>query len=190
MIEAKEETRAGWLVVGVKGRADAEAADQLETALRSAVAQHPKVAADLGSLDYISSAGLRAVLQAARAAQSKDVEFAVCGMSPSVKEGFRYERNASRADDSWRVAMLTMLEEVVLLAVDEQTGHLRSTRDSEPPMLWWEPCFSTSRWPQQHLKARLAEAILTDNIPDTRGIMRVSIAEQCGLAGDVLSDPN
>jgi anti-sigma B factor antagonist len=88
MIEVKEETRAGWLVVGVKGRADAEAADQLETALRSAVDRHAKVAADLGSLDYISSAGLRAVLQSARAAQSKDVEFAVCGMSAPVKKVF------------------------------------------------------------------------------------------------------
>jgi hypothetical protein len=52
MIEVKEETRAGWLVVGVKGRADAEAADQLETAVRSAGDQHPKVAADLGSRLY------------------------------------------------------------------------------------------------------------------------------------------
>ena len=88
MIQVTQETRNGWCVVGVKGRADAEAADDLETALRSAVDQHPKVAADLAALDYISSAGLRAVLQAARAAQSRSVEFAVCGMSPSVQKVF------------------------------------------------------------------------------------------------------
>jgi anti-sigma B factor antagonist len=88
MIEVKQETRGGWLVVGVTGRADAETADQLEAALRAAVGQHPKVAADLAALDYISSAGLRAVLQAARAAQMADVEFAVCGMSASVKKVF------------------------------------------------------------------------------------------------------
>ncbi|HEX3748357.1 MAG TPA: GPP34 family phosphoprotein [Bryobacteraceae bacterium] len=41
--------------------------------------------------------------------------------------------------------------------------------------------------PQQHVKARLAEAILTDAIPETRDIMLVSIAEQCGLLGYVLS---
>jgi hypothetical protein len=170
-----------------------------------------------------------------------------------------------------------MLEEVVLLAVDEQTGHLRSTRefgtayalvgalffdlalarkidtdtetirivDSTPtgnatldrllahmatrPQLttvrdWVEEIFlrredlegealgsliaggvlrheKTKRlWiidverfpmvnnkPQQHVKARLAQAILTDAIPDTRDIMLVSIAEQCGLLGYVLS---
>ncbi len=88
MIEVKQETRGGWLVVGVKGRADAEAADQLEAELRAAVGQHSKVAADFASLDYISSAGLRAVLQAARNAQMTNVEFAICGMSASVKKVF------------------------------------------------------------------------------------------------------
>jgi Golgi phosphoprotein 3 len=42
--------------------------------------------------------------------------------------------------------------------------------------------------PVQHVKLRLANAILTDAIPDTRDIMLVSIAEQCGLLGYVLSD--
>lgn len=174
--------------------------------------------------------------------------------------------------------MLTMLEEVVLLAVDEQTGSLRSTREfgtayalvgavffdlalarkidtgtetihivnrtptgnatldrvlagmAAKPQLttvrdWIEEIFlrrddlesealasliaqgilrheKTKRlWiidverfpmvndrPQQHVKARLAEAILTDRIPDPRDIMLVSIAEQCGLLGYVLSD--
>jgi len=174
--------------------------------------------------------------------------------------------------------VLTMLEEVVLLAVDEQTGNLRSTREfgtayalvgalffdlalakridtdtetiqiidqtptgnatldrvlagmAQKPQLttvrqWIEEIFlrrddlegealglliarevlrheKTRRlWiidierfplvdnkPQQHVKARLAQAILTDNIPDTRDIMLVSIAEQCGLLGYVLSD--
>jgi hypothetical protein len=42
--------------------------------------------------------------------------------------------------------------------------------------------------PQQHVKVRLAEAILGDAIPDTRDIMLVSLAEACGLLGWVLSD--
>jgi hypothetical protein len=42
--------------------------------------------------------------------------------------------------------------------------------------------------PQQHVKLRLAEAILGDGIPDTRDIMLVSIAEACGLLGFVLSE--
>lgn len=174
--------------------------------------------------------------------------------------------------------MLTMLEEVVLLAVDERTGNLRSTRefgtayalvgavffdlalarkidtdtetihiiDTTPtgnatldrvlaemgkrPDLttvrqWIEEMFLHRRdlegeallsliasgvlrhekskllWiidverfplvndkPQQHVKTRLAHAILSDEIPDTRDIMLVSIAEPCGLLPYVLSD--
>jgi golgi phosphoprotein 3 len=174
--------------------------------------------------------------------------------------------------------MLTMLEEVVLLAVDEKNGRLRSTRefgtayalvgavffdlalarkidtdtetirvvDASPtgnPVLdrmlarmaarpdltsvreWIEEMFlqrddlegealqslissgilrheqSKLLWiidverfpminskPQQHVKIRLAQAILTDAIPESRDIMLVSIADQCGLLGYVLSD--
>jgi hypothetical protein len=42
--------------------------------------------------------------------------------------------------------------------------------------------------PQQHVKVRLAKAILSDDIPPTRDIMLVSIAEPCGLLGYVLSE--
>ncbi len=174
--------------------------------------------------------------------------------------------------------MLTMLEEIVLLAVDEKTGELRSTRefgtayalvgalffdlalsrkidtdtekihviDTTPtgnPTLdrvlaalagrpdlktvrdWIEEIFlrrhdlegqalhsliaqgilrherSKRLWvidlerfpmvnsrPQQHVRVRLAEAILSDRIPDTRDIMLVTLARQCGLLGYVLSE--
>jgi hypothetical protein len=42
--------------------------------------------------------------------------------------------------------------------------------------------------PQQHVKVRLAQAILSDDIPEARDIMLVSIAEPCGLLPYVLSD--
>ena len=88
MIQVTQQTRSGWCVVGVTGRADAEAAGELEDHLRTAVQNHPKVAADFSSLDYISSAGIRAVLQAARAAQVGQVEFAVCSPSAPVRKVF------------------------------------------------------------------------------------------------------
>jgi anti-anti-sigma factor len=88
MIQVTQETRSGWHVVGVRGRADSEAADELEGALRAALEAHSKVAADFTGLDYISSAGLRAVLQAARAAQARNAEFAVCSPSARVKKVF------------------------------------------------------------------------------------------------------
>ena len=88
MLQVTQETRSGWYVVTVKGRADGETADQLETELRTAVEQHDKVAADFSTLDYISSSGLRAVLQAARTAQIRNSEFAVCALSAPVKRVF------------------------------------------------------------------------------------------------------
>jgi len=42
--------------------------------------------------------------------------------------------------------------------------------------------------PQRQVRQRLAEAILTDTIPDTRDIMLVSIAEACGLLRCVLKE--
>ena len=42
--------------------------------------------------------------------------------------------------------------------------------------------------PQQDVRVRLANAIATDQIPETRDIMLVSIAEPCGLLGYVLSE--
>jgi len=84
----KQDVRSGWCVVEIRGRADAETADELEQMLRAAVEQHAKVAADFGGVDYISSAGLRAVLQAARAAQEHNAEFVVCQLRGSVKKVF------------------------------------------------------------------------------------------------------
>jgi Golgi phosphoprotein 3 len=174
--------------------------------------------------------------------------------------------------------MLSMLEEVVLLAVDEKTGGLRSTRefgtayalvgavffdlalagkidsdtenirivnttptgnatldrvlahmatrpDLKTVRAWIEEIFhhrddlegealqsliaqdilrhekSKLLWiidverfplvnnkPQQHVKLRLANTILNDEIPETRDIMLVSIAEPCGLLSYILSD--
>jgi anti-sigma B factor antagonist len=88
MIMMTEETRSGWCVVGARGRADAEAADELEAALRRAVESSSKVAADFSALSYISSAGLRAVIQAARAAQSAKVEFVICSLTEPVRKVF------------------------------------------------------------------------------------------------------
>jgi hypothetical protein len=174
--------------------------------------------------------------------------------------------------------MLTMLEEVVLLAVDEKSGGLRSTRefatayalvgavffdlalarkidtdtesirivdttpsgnstldriladmtrrpDLKTVKAWMEEIFlrkddlegdalrsltaqgilrhekSKLLWiidverfplvdnkPQRHVKLRLAQAILSDEIPETRDVMLVSLAEPCGLLHYVLSE--
>ena len=88
MIQLTEEVREGWCVVAARGRADSNSADDLEAALCRAVEKNAKVAADFAGIDYISSAGLRSVLQAARAAQDRRSEFAVCRLSPPAKKVF------------------------------------------------------------------------------------------------------
>jgi len=88
MLEVTEEKRSGWCVVGVRGRADAITAQELESKLCGAIQRNLQVAADLSALEYISSSGLRAVLQAAREAQSRKVRFAVCAMTAPVKKVF------------------------------------------------------------------------------------------------------
>ena len=50
--------------------------------------ENSKVAVNLSGLSYISSAGLRAVLQAARAAEVGNAEFAVCSLTASVQKVF------------------------------------------------------------------------------------------------------
>ena len=88
MIQVTTEVRSGWCVVAVRGRADGHSADDLETALRTAVEQNGRVAADFSALDYISSAGLRALLETARAARERGTEFAVCRLSAPVARVF------------------------------------------------------------------------------------------------------
>jgi anti-anti-sigma factor len=88
MIHITEETRQGWRVVTVTGRADAETAHAFETALRAAVEAHAKVVGNFAGLDYISSAGLRALLQVARSAQTRNSEFAVCSLTAPVRKVF------------------------------------------------------------------------------------------------------
>lgn len=87
MMQVTQETRADWRVVTLRGRADSETADRLETELRAVIEQNAKVAVDFRGVDYISSAGLRAVIQTARAAQGK-CELAICALSAPVKRVF------------------------------------------------------------------------------------------------------
>ena len=52
----------------------------------TAAAGHTRVVLDLAELSYVSSAGLRAILQGARAAQQQGAEFRVCAPTAGVKK--------------------------------------------------------------------------------------------------------
>jgi anti-sigma B factor antagonist len=88
MIQISQQSRSGWSVVEVIGRVDAGTAAQLEEQLRTAVQNNAKVAVDFSGVAYISSAGIRAILQAARAAQEGGIEFAICAPSETARQVF------------------------------------------------------------------------------------------------------
>lgn len=61
---------------------------QLQDVLGTAGAVPTAVIVDCAALDYVSSAGLRAILLAARGAQKAGVAFALCALRPPVREVF------------------------------------------------------------------------------------------------------
>jgi hypothetical protein len=69
-----------------------------------------------------------------------------------------------------------------------QQGVLRLEKSKRLWIIDVERFPMVNREPQRYVKLRLAEAILTDIIPDTRDIMLVSLAEPCGLLAHVLSE--
>ena len=83
-----EGERAGWYIVSPRGRLDSATAQALLTILLAAVAGHPQIAVDCSAVDFISSAGLGALLDGVRAASGAQKEFRVCAPSVRVKNVF------------------------------------------------------------------------------------------------------
>ena len=75
-----------------QGRLDFDAApgfqEAIERLLGGAGNAPAAVIIDGAALDYVSSAGLRAFLLAAKAAQRAGVGFALCALQPAVREVF------------------------------------------------------------------------------------------------------
>jgi anti-sigma B factor antagonist len=85
------ETIAQITVVIPEGRLDFGTAASFEKELEKVLAGTPAPAAliiDCAGLEYVSSAGLRAFLLAARGSQRAGVRFAVCALQPAVREVF------------------------------------------------------------------------------------------------------
>lgn len=88
------ETNAdGVVVVKAGGRIDMSSADAFKDALLSATTKAAKaVIVDMSGVDYISSAGLRSMMIAFRAAKAAGRAFAVAALSPLVLEIFTISR--------------------------------------------------------------------------------------------------
>jgi serine/threonine-protein kinase RsbW len=85
--------RIRWL--NPEGRLDFGAAPAFQRQLEEMIAAAPAAPAapvavmiDCSALDYVSSAGLRVFLLAARAAERAGISFALCALTPAVREVF------------------------------------------------------------------------------------------------------
>jgi anti-anti-sigma factor len=82
------EIKSGAITVAVlEGRLDTATAAGAEQTLLALLAGGG-VIADLSAVNYVSSAGLRVLLKAAKQAKSARVSFAICGTQQAVREVF------------------------------------------------------------------------------------------------------
>jgi anti-sigma B factor antagonist len=91
-VNVRLETLGSTTLVIPEGRLDFGTAaafeQQLKQALTGAGAAPAALIIDCAALDYVSSAGLRAVLLTARASQKAGIAFALCALTPPVREVF------------------------------------------------------------------------------------------------------
>jgi anti-anti-sigma factor len=76
-------------IIALAGRLDSNSAPQFEQQLQDfLVSPHTHLLFDFNNLDYISSAGLRIILNTAKAYKSGQYHFVACAMQDHVQEVF------------------------------------------------------------------------------------------------------
>jgi anti-sigma B factor antagonist/stage II sporulation protein AA (anti-sigma F factor antagonist) len=96
MMNLPTREQGGILVVSVSGRidhtTDDEFLDGLGTLLKSCEEDRSPLLLDFSDVDYVSSAGLRALIIASRRAKSQQGTFAIAALQPLVQEVFAISR--------------------------------------------------------------------------------------------------
>ncbi|MEN3976813.1 STAS domain-containing protein [Emcibacter sp. SYSU 3D8] len=87
-MEITHETIGDKLVVRPEGRIDSMTSPAFESALLPLVDQSTVVVIDCAKLTYVSSAGLRVFLSAAKAAKAKGGKIVLCSLTQGVQEVF------------------------------------------------------------------------------------------------------
>lgn len=90
-MKVRLETVGSATVVVPEGRLDFSAAADFQKEIERLLGTSPAPAVliiDGSALDYVSSAGLRVFLLAARAAQRGAITFSVCALKPAVRDVF------------------------------------------------------------------------------------------------------
>lgn len=88
-MEMEHRTEEGICIISVAGRLDAGTSIEFGSSVMQLIDQgQHKMALDLGGLDYVSSAGLREFLRAAKALKAKGGGIVCCALKDYVKEIF------------------------------------------------------------------------------------------------------
>ena len=86
-ITQKEEN--GIVSIVIKGRLDADSSPEAEKVVKKALGeQTDRILFDLGELEYLSSAGLRVLLSAAKEMKRREGKIVLCALNEFVKEIF------------------------------------------------------------------------------------------------------
>lgn len=86
----KKTVEEGVTGLSVTGRIDAVSAQEVEKTISAIVNQEQdKLVIDLSGVDYVSSAGLRALLMAAKAMKQSHGKLALYGLTETVQEIFQ-----------------------------------------------------------------------------------------------------
>jgi anti-sigma B factor antagonist len=90
MVTINSQMQNNVAVISVGGRVDGFSAPQLETALQEAIsAKHYKIVVDLTSTEFMSSAGMRALLKARMDAQDKKGELRLASPSSFILDSLK-----------------------------------------------------------------------------------------------------
>lgn len=87
-MEISQTQSDGSILLNLTGRLDTNTAPQLQGPLLAAVQSGQGVLVDLGQIDYVSSAGLRVLLLAQKAAKSGGSKLTIQNVQPEVMEVF------------------------------------------------------------------------------------------------------
>jgi anti-sigma B factor antagonist len=90
MLTVNSETQSNVQVINVNGRVDGFSAPQLDEALQSAIkAKHYKIVVDLQDTEFLSSAGMRALLKARVEVQDKKGDLRLANPSDFIMDALK-----------------------------------------------------------------------------------------------------
>jgi len=88
-MEISQKEEKGIVSIAIKGRMDADSSPDAEKVVKEALgAEANRLLFDLGELEYLSSAGLRVLLSAAKEMRRRDGKIVLCALNEFVNEIF------------------------------------------------------------------------------------------------------